>query len=280
MKVRLGCFGNLDDFDAIEAAGYDCAELDLQEIMTLDDDRYRKLKKRIRESAVKCEVYNTMIPLRSSIISPDFDEKYWVEFSKKAAQRAAELGARYYVFGNGFARRIPEEGDVAGGRAKVLGFLDALCDITREYGITILIEPLSRFYSNFILSLREAVGVIREMNRTNLMTMVDLRHMVATGEPFDEIVRYRDYILHVHIDNPLPPERYFPKLGDGYDYRPFMDTLKKINYEGIISVEARYYMSGEARKDFPVEAARAIGFFKSFDIELGFADPLTLTLEK
>ncbi|MGB9904792.1 MAG: sugar phosphate isomerase/epimerase family protein [Desulfotomaculales bacterium] len=280
MGVRLGCFGNLDDLDAIEAAGYDCAELDLQEIMALGEDQYRQLKKRIKNSALQCEVYNTMIPLKSSIISPDFDAPYWVEFSKRAAQKAAELGARYYVFGNGYARRIPEEGDIAGGRAKVLGFLNTLCDITQEYGIKVLIEPLSHLYSNFILSLREAVDVIKEMGRENLMTMVDLRHMVTMGEPLEEIVRYKDYILHVHIDNPLHPERYFPKMGDGYNYRPFLETLKKINYKGIISVEARYYMTGEARREFPAEAAQALKFFRSFDLELGFDAPLPLSLEE
>lgn len=266
MKMKLGCFGYLENFFAIEAAGYDHAELDVLEIMKLDDGQYRELRSGIKNSPVICDTYNTMIPLNCSIISSDFDEAYWREFSKIGAYKTAELGAKYYVFGNGHARRIPEAGDIAGGREKVLGFLNTLCDITEEYGITMLIEPLSTRFSNFMLSIKEAVDVIRELGRKNLMTMVDMRHMVTTGESFDEIIKYKDYVVHAHIDNPLHTERYFPRIGDGYDYQPFFDALKKINFGGILSVEARHYMNGELKKDFAVEAAKTMDFFKAFDI--------------
>jgi sugar phosphate isomerase/epimerase len=266
MKMRLGCFGYLDDFDTIEAAGYDSAELDVQELMKLSDEDFNKLSKRINSSPVTCDAWNTMIPLESSIISPDFDLNYWIEFSKKGAYRTAELGANYYIFGNGRARRLPDSGDIEGGRAKVLDFVNTLCDITEEYGITMLFETLSPKFSNFVLSIKEGVDVIKELNRRNLLLVTDMRHMYTTGESFEEIVKYKDYIAHVHLDNPQHPERYFPKLGDGYDYTPFIDTLKKIDYNGIVSLEARYYLTGEPRSQFAEEANKAFDFFKAFDI--------------
>lgn len=264
--MRLGCFGYLDDFDTIEAAGYDSAELDVLELTKLTDDEYDKVKKRIKNSPVTCDAWNTMIPLDSSIISPDFDTKYWIEFNKKGAYRAAELGAKYYIFGNGKARRVPESGDIKGGRAKVLDFVNSLCDITEEYGITMLFEPLSPKFSNFVLSIKEGVDVIKELNRKNLLIVTDMRHMYTTGESFEELEKYKNYIAHIHLDNPQNTERFFPKIGDGYDYRPFIDTLKKIDYKGIICLEARYYLTGELRAQYAEEANKAFDFFKAFDI--------------
>ena len=67
--------------------------------------------------------------------------------------------------------------------------------------------------------------------------MADLRHFVWSGESFDDLVKYRDIIKHIHVDFPLSwPERRWPKLGDGYNYQSFFDRLK--DYDGTLTIEA------------------------------------------
>lgn len=83
----------------------------------------------------------------------------------------------------------------------------------------------------------EAAWVIDLADRPNLYVMADLRHFVWSGEPFDDVVKYRDIVKHIHVDFPLSwPERRWPKVGDGYNYGAFFDQLK--DYDGTLNIEA------------------------------------------
>jgi hypothetical protein len=46
--------------------------------------------------------------------------------------------------------------------------------------------------------------------------------MHKLNEAMDDIIKYKDYILHAHIDYPLGEKRFFPKEGDGFDYKPYL----------------------------------------------------------
>ena len=112
-----------------------------------------------------------------------------------------------------------------------------LCEIAGEQGQQVLIEPLGPKYSNDINTLPEAARVINTATMPNLFAMADLRHFVWSGEPFDNVVKCRDIVKHIHVDFPLSwPERRYPKVGDGYNYRPFFDQLK--DYDGTLTIEA------------------------------------------
>ena len=49
MKMRLGCFGYIKDLDTIAAAGFDCAELHIREIMAMSEGEFKKAKKALRD---------------------------------------------------------------------------------------------------------------------------------------------------------------------------------------------------------------------------------------
>lgn len=263
MKMRLSCFGFIRDLDDIAAAGYDCAELHVKEIMGFDDTDFGKALKRLKSCGIPAEVFDNPIPLESRIADPSFDLAYYRDYLRKAADRTAEMGARYFVFGNGKARSLPAEGDIAGAQEKFDRFFTMLLEITAEHNITVLIEPLGERLSNIVNNLPEAATFVAKYGRHNLKTFVDYRYMVEMGRPLDEIERYEPYMKHVHIDNPLTtfPERLIPRLDDGFDYAPFLNTLKKIAYKGIISIEASVW------KDFPEEIKTGIEFFAAHGIE-------------
>ena len=67
--------------------------------------------------------------------------------------------------------------------------------------------------------------------------MADLRHFVWSGEPFEDVVTYKELVHHVHIDYPTSyPERNYPNVNDDYDYAPFFEQLK--GYDGTLTIEA------------------------------------------
>ncbi len=262
MKMRLGCFGFIKDLDDIAAAGYDCAELHVKEIMGFDDAEFGKALTRLKSCGIPAEVFDNPIPLDSRVSDKSFDLTYYRDFLRKAADRTAEMGARYFVFGNGKARSLPAEGDIAGAAAKFDQFFNMLLDIAAEYNITVLIEPLGKKLSNIVNNLPEAVAFIEKFGRPNLKTFIDYRYMVELARPLEEIEQYERYIKHVHIDNPLTtfPTRQVPRLDDGFDYKPFLETLKKIAYKEIISIEASVFT------DFPREIGEGIKFFAAHGI--------------
>ncbi|MDP3178504.1 MAG: sugar phosphate isomerase/epimerase family protein [Spirochaetaceae bacterium] len=269
VNMRLSCFGYIKDLDDIAAAGYDCAELHVREIMGFDEGDYRKALAKLKSCGIPAEVFDNPIPLDSRVADPAFDLKFYRGFLEKAADRCAEMGARYFVFGNGKARSLPGEGNfalpavgVADAAAKFEEFFAMLLDIAAERNITVLIEPLGKKLSNIVNNLPEAAEFIKKFGRSNLKTFIDYRYMVELGRPLSDIALHESIIAHVHLDNPTTvfPERVVPRLDDGFDYAPFLDALKGICFKGIVSLEASVF------KDFAVEIREGIGFFAAHGI--------------
>lgn len=264
VRMKLSCFGFTKDVDDIAAAGYDCAELHVREIMAFDDTDFKKALTKLKSCGIPAHVFDNPIPLDSRISDPSFDLNYYKDFLGKAADRTAEMGGTYFVFGNGKARSLPTDGDiaVAAASSKFDDFFNMLLEIAAARGITVLIEPLGKKLSNIVNTIPEAVAFIEKFDKPNLKTFIDYRYMVELDRPLDEIKKYQTYIKHVHLDNPLTifPERVVPRIDDGFDYKPFLDALIKVSYMGIISIEASVF------KDYAAEIKAGIDFFAAHGI--------------
>ncbi len=263
MKMRLGCFGYIKDLDTIAAAGFDCAELHIREIMAMSEGEFKKAKKALRDCGIPAEVFDNPIPLDCCISSPSFYLDHFRDFLEKSADRIAEMGARYIVFGNGKARSLPSEGDIPIAASKFDDFFISLLEIAAKRNITVLIEPLAKSLSNIVNSLPEAIEFIKKYEKHNLKTLLDYRWMLEDGWPLTDIEDYELYIKHVHLDNPLSPfpTRVVPRMNDGFDYAPFLNTLKRIAYKEIISIEACVF------QDFAKEIREGLELFKANNIE-------------
>ena len=262
MNPRLSFFGFTKDIDAIAAAGYDCIEMHMREIMAMDNAAFEAACQKLKDSPLVCDVLDNPVPLDQVVADESFDLDYYQVFLKVGAERAAELGVKYYIYGNGRTRSLPAAGSIEAAQQKNLSFMRMLADIAAEKGITILIEPLAPQVSNVIHSIPEAIEYAKIVGKPNLGTFLDYRWFVDRIHPFKLIEEYGAYIQHVHIDNPVSPfpKRVIPRLDDGHDYSKLFFALKKINYQGIISVEANTFT------DFDQDLRAAIAFFEAYGI--------------
>lgn len=262
MHMRLGCFGYVKDLDTIATAGFDCAELHIRELMSFDEGEYQIARTKLRDCGIPAEVFDNPIPLDSRIADPSFNLSFYHDYLQKACERAAGMGARYIVFGNGKARSLPIEGNIEAARDKFDAFFTMLLDIAALHNITILIEPLGCKLSNIVNTLPDAVEFIKKYGRHNLKTFIDYRYMVELQRPLSDIEKFEPFIRHVHLDNPTTvfPERVVPRLDDGFDYAPFLEMLKKICYKEIISIEASVF------RDFKEDIQQVIEFFAAHGI--------------
>jgi len=143
MNPRLGMFGATKDIEAISAAGYDCIEMQVSEIVNLDESHFNEACKRLKNSPIVCRVLDNPVPLDKVIANDDFDLDFFQGYLQKGAERGERMGVKYYVFGNGRTRSLPTSGDVEKAKQKNLNFMRMLAEITSKHGITVLIEPLA-----------------------------------------------------------------------------------------------------------------------------------------
>ena len=235
--MKLGGFGFLKDYDAIRGAGYDYAELDMPEIAELGEEDFARFLSHVEETGFPIPTGARVLPIRDPYFFVEgCKEAELAPYLKASCARSAQLGTHTLLLGNGKARWLIDETSIQ--KEEIFfRFLRMLCEIAGEQGQQVLIEPLGPKYSNYINTLPEAARVIDAVNMPNLFTMADLRHMVWNKEPYENILRYRDIVKHIHVDYPLSyPERKYPNIKDDFDYAPFFAQLGE--YDGLLTIEA------------------------------------------
>lgn len=111
-------------------------------------------------------------------------------------------------------------------------------------GVTILVEALPANQCDVVLSLAEAVSIVKEIDSPGVRTMFDTHNAVDETEPHAVLVdRYFDYIRHVHVN-----EIDGGHCGTAdYDFGALLRVLRDRNYQGWVSLEAFKFEPGADR---------------------------------
>ena len=146
----------------------------------------------------------------------------------------ADLGGRVMVLGSPVHRNLlpgvsrEEAMDYA---AKVL---DPVLRTLEEHEVTIAVEPLAPKTSDFINTAAEAVRLIRMLDSPWVQLHLDVSAMSSESAPIPELIEeHASRLVHFHANDPNLQGPGFGKV----DYVPIMAALKKIGYQGWISVE-------------------------------------------
>ncbi len=123
-------------------------------------------------------------------------------------------------------------------------FVDGLASIAKqaeERGVTALIEALPVEQSDIVTSLDEAARYVDEIGSPAIQTMFDVHNAVNETEPHSVLVeRHFTKIRHVHVN-----ELDGGYCGTGtYDFKPLLETLRRLNYKGWVSLEAFDFKPG------------------------------------
>ncbi len=114
-----------------------------------------------------------------------------------------------------------------------------LLDYTDRTGLRLLIEPAHRWESTLILTVADALRMIREIGSERLGICLDTGHANVNGEELAAVVNdLRDIPLHIHIDDNNGDSDSHAIPGEGsIHFDPFVQALKNIDYRGFISAE-------------------------------------------
>lgn len=271
--MRFGCCGSLlatqPDKTGIEfteyckACGYDYMELPLAEMMALDEDAFQRLKERVKNSGLDCEVSNNFYPASIRLTGPDADMGKITDYTVRALARARELGVQIVVFGSGGAKRVPEGFDHEQAFGQLVEITKMIAGVAEENEITIALEPMRMPDCNIINSFREAVQLARAVNHDRIRVLLDYYHFLCQREPYQNLLEDgKQYLAHVHFCFPNFPEingtcgpdgireifepelnargwwRTYPSLTDGWNYDEIIAAIQAVGYDQRISLEA------------------------------------------
>ncbi|MCL2360592.1 MAG: sugar phosphate isomerase/epimerase [Defluviitaleaceae bacterium] len=219
-------------FKTLAQAGFDYVELPFFTLSQLTNDELEKLKNALQ--VIPCKACNVFFPPGLTLVGPEMDMKGIRTYLERMLPLAADLSVETLVFGNGGARRIPEEQDPT-------AIWDDLCKIVEEMeihakkeGITIAVEPLNTTETNMITSYSEAVRLTEGL--VHVTAMIDSYHTAVNGQTYDDVYMYPKSLGHLHTA--YPTGRMVPSPQDDMSlYADFVKMVKDMGYRGKISVE-------------------------------------------
>jgi D-psicose/D-tagatose/L-ribulose 3-epimerase len=234
--MKLGCCTSLDHISQLREAGISCIELNANSVEALSQEAFETLCHTLsQEKTIAADSANCLFPGSAVPLFQDTGLKETEAYLKRLLPRLGRLGIKYLVFGSGAYRKAPEglsQNDI---KNTVCAFLTLLCKMAAQQNISIVIEPLNQSETNVINTTSEAIPYLDELKLPNLFLLVDLYHFEREGEALSKIEEYASVLRHVHIAN--PDGRGVPSLKDQYDYTEFFRRLRKIGYQGIVSLE-------------------------------------------
>jgi sugar phosphate isomerase/epimerase len=122
--------------------------------------------------------------------------------------------------------------------------LAAVAPHAANRGVTVLVEALPANQADIVLTLAEAVEIVRQIDSPGVRTMFDVHNAVDEAEPHAALVdRYFDYIRHVHVNE---IDGRHCGAAD-YDFAPVLETLARRGYRGWVSLEAFDFTPGPER---------------------------------
>ncbi len=115
-----------------------------------------------------------------------------------------------------------------------IGVLSELTNFSKDFGVSLLIEPLNRYSTPFCCNTADAIFIMSKLNNDYLSILLDTYHMNIEEKDFsDSINKSKLFLKHIHFaDN----NRKMPGLGH-INFNSILKTLKKIQYNNYIGLE-------------------------------------------
>lgn len=212
--------------------GFDGIEVPVEDPQRLDE---RKLRQSLDSYEILCSSTWSVFTKDRDLISPNHKTR---ERCKKHVESnikiASELGADITlllpsaVWKLKSSLRREKEWKLAVEGLRELG------EISAEYNVYIVVEPLNRFETYFINSVQDAVKLVKDVNHPNVRIMIDTFHMNIEDRRFgEEIKKAGKLIFHCHMnenDRGPPGSGHIP-------FEEIIRALKTIGYDRWLVME-------------------------------------------
>jgi sugar phosphate isomerase/epimerase len=202
-----------------------------------DEPAFAAVLARAQVAPVRPEAVNCFFPGDLRNTGPDVAAAALDAWVDRACRRAARVGIAAIVFGSGGSRNVPEGFSRDRASLQLIENMKRYGPIAARYGVTIVLEPLSRDSCNIVTTVDEGAELVRAADHPSIRLLADTYHMAVDGDPPEAIRRAGGLIAHVHC---AEGDGRGPLGAVGEDQRPYFRALKDTGYDGRISLECRW----------------------------------------
>ncbi|MBO5298483.1 MAG: sugar phosphate isomerase/epimerase [Clostridia bacterium] len=230
--------------------GYDYSETNMANLLMLSDEDVDRLSAEYPDGSLGLCSVNGFLHGWNDMNGLDEDTK--AEFYahiERIVERTEKLGIPYIVFGSGYSRRM-REGHFEEDDASVEDFIRHVNRCCQGKKVVCVIEPLNKKETNWGNSVDFCGKLVKRLDLPKIRLLADSYHMAQENEPMSVLEDNKDILLHCHI---AAADRNIP--GTSQYEKDFIDTLKKIGYDGVISVECH-------QPDFLADAEKIVKFLR------------------
>ena len=111
-------------------------------------------------------------------------------------------------------------------------------EVGEKYGVAVTVEPLNPKETNFIITFADGMDIAKKVNHPNVLAMIDLYHNAQNGEPLSTLDGTKGVLVHAHLAR---ADRLTPTPDDAAEIDPKIEYLKKVGYDGRISLESKHH---------------------------------------
>jgi sugar phosphate isomerase/epimerase len=184
-----------------------------------------------------------------------------LDFSlRRTIKRMAELGVKYLgAWGGHF--KIQEGFSRAKAIDQAISTINIAADYAAEYGMEIALEPEADADTLFPRYL-EGVEFAKMTGRSNVKVMADLNYFLQLNQPLEDILKYPDLCLNVHIQGDGGSQ---PNVGNREEtFMHLFNVLKDAGYEKGVSAACPWISTnGAAEIDYKYETDKTLVFIKN-----------------
>lgn len=163
------------------------------------------------------------------------------EYLGELARLCRDLGGRVMVFGSPPQRNLMDGVTPQQGFDYAVEIFSKVAPVLEECEVTLALEPLGPEEGDFMLTADSAIEIAKAVNSSSVQLHLDVKAMSTEAKTIPSIIEdSQDWLVHFHAND---PNRRGPGMGD-VDFEPIFAALKKIEYDGWISVEVFDYAPG------------------------------------
>jgi len=170
----------------------------------------------------------------------DNDNNDILNHCKKVIDLACINGVKNLVFGCPRNRKIIIY-DIFYNETIFINFMNELGNYINDRDLIISLENNSKHYNcNFLNTIDEVGDITLKINNPKIKMMVDIGNCLMENDNFENIIKYKNIINHIHISTPFmkPLNDIFINNNiNNINYKKFIGILNKINYDKVISLE-------------------------------------------
>lgn len=159
-----------------------------------------------------------------------------IEYFQKCLRvtNALECQKMLVIVGFGFYNEPPEEA-----WKRAAASLHVLAKDAEQAGVTLVLEAMSNIGSNVIYNLDTLKRMHAEVGSPAMKVMLDTIPMALAGETIEDYgAAFGDELVHIHfLDGDGKTTAHLAWGEGGFSLDSFVDGLKKINYDGYLTLE-------------------------------------------